>query len=74
MRHLHLLLLLGFCATLRAPQPAAIANDPAPDVKAPSQNLETIIPSQGSRLMGMFMLAAGAESHGTVILLHGFPG
>ncbi len=74
MRYLHLILLLSFCATLRAQQPAAIANDPAPDVKAPSKNLETIIPSHGSRLMGMFMLAAGAQSHGTVILLHGFPG
>ncbi len=57
-----------------AQQPRAITNDPPPNPKIPSQNLETIIDSDGSRLMGMLLLASGAEMHPTVILLHGFPG
>lgn len=73
MRYLYLLFLFS-CATLRAQQPGAITSDPAPDTKTPSKNLETVISSHGSNMMGMFMLAAGAEAHGTVILLHGFPG
>jgi uncharacterized protein len=73
MRCLCLLLQLS-CATLRAQEPTAITKDTAPDTKAPSRNVETVISSHGSRLMGMFMLAPGAEPHGTVILLHGFPG
>jgi len=57
-----------------AQQPRAIAHDPLPSPKIASQNLETIIDSNGSRLMGMLLLASGAEMHRTVILLHGFPG
>src|SRR6266436_1272635 len=57
-----------------AQQPRAITNDPPPNPKIPSQNLEPIIDSDGSRLMGMLLLASGAEMHPTVILLHGFPG
>lgn len=33
-----------------------------------------IIDSDGSRLLGLLLLASGAEMHPTVILLHGFPG
>jgi pimeloyl-ACP methyl ester carboxylesterase len=61
-------------STLSAQQSRAIASDPASDPKAPTQNIETVIPSNGARLMGIFLLAAGAQPHGTVILLHGFPG
>ena len=57
-----------------AQQPGAIANDPPPDPKTPSQNVETVISSEGSKLTGIFLLASGAGNHRTVILLHGFPG
>jgi pimeloyl-ACP methyl ester carboxylesterase len=57
-----------------AQQPKAIAKDSPANPSIPSQNVETIIYSDGSRLMGMFLLASGAETHRTVILLHGFPG
>src|ERR1700730_19397164 len=57
-----------------AQQRRAITNDPPPNQKIPSQNVETIIDSDGSRLMGMLLLASGAEMHPMVILLHGFPG
>jgi len=60
--------------TLNAQQPRAIANDPAADAKAPTQNQETILTSHGSKIMGVFLLAAGTEPHPTVLLLHGFPG
>src|SRR5271154_1397645 len=59
---------------LYAQQPKAVANDPPPNPSIPSQNVETIIYSDGSRLMGIFLLASGVETHRTVILLHGFPG
>ncbi len=62
------------CSGLIAQMPRAIANDPTPDAKAPTQNLETVIPSHGGKMMGLLLLAEGAEPHGTVILLHGFPG
>ena len=60
------------CGTLCAQQPRAIANDPAPDAKSPSKNLETVMTSHGSEIMGIFLLASGTQPHGTVILLHGF--
>jgi pimeloyl-ACP methyl ester carboxylesterase len=62
------------CGALSAQQPRAVANDPTPDAKAPTQNVETVIPSHGSKMMGLLLLAQGADPHGTVILLHGFPG
>jgi pimeloyl-ACP methyl ester carboxylesterase len=57
-----------------AQQPTAITNDPEPNPSAPTQNVETVIDSHGSRIMGVFLLASGAQPHPTVILLHGFPG
>lgn len=66
--------ILLVCGALSAQQPRAVANDPTPNAKAPTQNLETVIPSHGSNMMGLLLLAEGAEPHRTVILLHGFPG
>ncbi len=57
-----------------AQQPSAITSDPAPNPSAPTQNIETVIDSHGSHIMGLFLLASGTEPHPTVILLHGFPG
>jgi pimeloyl-ACP methyl ester carboxylesterase len=65
--------LLCTAGSLPAQQPRAIASDPAP-TKQTTQNVETVITSHGSNLTGLFLLAAGTEPHGTVILLHGFPG
>ncbi len=57
-----------------AQQPNAITNDPEPNSSAPTQNLETVMDSHGSSIMGLFLLASGTQPHPTVILLHGFPG
>ncbi len=57
-----------------AQQPTAIANDPAPNPSAPTQNIETVLDSHGSNIMGLFLLASGTQPHPTVLLLHGFPG
>jgi pimeloyl-ACP methyl ester carboxylesterase len=57
-----------------AQQPNAITTDPEPNPSASTQNIETVIDSHGSHIMGLFLLASGTEPHPTVILLHGFPG
>jgi pimeloyl-ACP methyl ester carboxylesterase len=57
-----------------AQQPSAITSDPEPNPSAPTQNIETVIDSHGSSIMGLFLLASGTQPHPTVILLHGFPG
>lgn len=72
-RLLATLALLFACTSLLAQQPAITA-DPAPNPSAPTQNVETVIDSHGSRIDGMFLLASGTDPHRTVILLHGFPG
>jgi uncharacterized protein len=75
-RHLTALSTLLVCLTLSAPaqQPRAITTDPPRNAAAPTQNLETVLDSHGSHIMGMLMLASGTEPHPAVILLHGFPG
>ncbi|MGA7521306.1 MAG: alpha/beta fold hydrolase [Acidobacteriaceae bacterium] len=73
----HAGLLLGIlttCIPAYAQQPLAVAHDTAPDAQARAGNIETVIDSHGSRLLGMLLLAAGTQPHRTVILLHGFPG
>jgi pimeloyl-ACP methyl ester carboxylesterase len=62
------------CTTLLAQQPTALTTDPEPNPSAPTQNIETLIDSHGSHIMGVFLLASGTQPHPTVILLHGFPG
>lgn len=71
---LFLLAALLVCPELLAQQPRAIATDPAPGSQPPARNVETVISSHGSRITGYLLLAAGAQPHRTVILLHGFPG
>ncbi|HEY4009308.1 MAG TPA: alpha/beta fold hydrolase [Acidobacteriaceae bacterium] len=73
-RQLAALTLLLACTSLFAQQPSAVTVDRAPNHAAPTQNVETVLNSHGSHIMGMFLLASGAEPHRTVILLHGFPG
>ncbi len=54
--------------------PNAITADPAPDKAFPA-GMETFqIPSHGVGLNALLYEASGAGPHGTVVLLHGFPG
>ena len=59
---------------LAAQTPAAITTDPAPDKATPAAMQSFQLPSHGSQLNALMYEAAGAGPHGTVILLHGFPG
>ena len=54
--------------------PSAITSDPAPTKDFPPTMDSPDIMSHGSRLNAIIYLAAGAEPHGTVLLMHGFPG
>ncbi len=65
---------LLFSMPLAAQLPAAITTDPAPDKAAPATMASFQLPSHGALLNALFYQAAGAGPHGTVVLLHGFPG
>lgn len=71
-------LLLGMlCSFVLAGRPAAagpVGADPAPDASARAGMEELTIDSHGAALYGVFYRAAGTGPHGTVVLLHGFPG
>ncbi|MCU1285252.1 MAG: histidine triad protein [Acidobacteriales bacterium] len=54
--------------------PAAVIADPVRDNRNPTSMSELAIPSNGQMMNGIMYLAAGAQPHPTVILLHGFPG
>jgi uncharacterized protein len=60
--------------TAVAQVPAAITTDPPSDKTSPASMEQIVIPSHGAKMNGLVYLAAGAEAHPTVILLHGFPG
>ncbi len=66
----------GLCgAGLQAQQiPAAITTDPAPDMANPPKMEAFQLPSHGALVNALFYQAAGAGPHGTIVLLHGFPG
>lgn len=73
--------LLSACllGTAHAQGPAcdtqAVASDPATsDNLYPPDVAEVQIPSSGARMNGVLYLAQGRGPHGTVLLLHGFPG
>ena len=70
------LLILGCsCATGLAQQvPSAVTTDPPVDKQNPAAMESFQLPSHGSQLNALMYIAAGAEPHPTVILLHGFPG
>jgi pimeloyl-ACP methyl ester carboxylesterase len=57
-----------------AQAPSAITTDPAPDAAHPAAMDAFQLPSHGSMLNALMYEAAGAGPHGTVVLLHGFPG
>jgi acetyl esterase/lipase len=54
--------------------PAAVTADPPASKASPASMEQLAIPSHGALMNGLIYLAAGAEPHPTVILLHGFPG
>jgi uncharacterized protein len=54
--------------------PSAIATDPTPTKDFPPTMDSPDIMSHGSRLNAIIYLASGSEPHGTVLLMHGFPG
>ncbi|MFI5181401.1 MAG: alpha/beta hydrolase family protein [Thermoanaerobaculia bacterium] len=59
----------------RSPVPSTVANDPPQrDPKYPAAMASFQFPSGGARINAILMLAAGAEPHPAVLLLHGFPG
>ena len=54
--------------------PAAVYTDPASDAAHPARMQVLHIPSHGVSINGVAYLAAGAQPHPTVVLLHGLPG
>jgi uncharacterized protein len=70
-----ILVLLCACALAGTPGVTdPISADPEPDATARAGMEELRIDSHGAALFGVFYRAAGAGAHGTVVLLHGFPG
>jgi uncharacterized protein len=70
-------ILLGACFSASVPavaQNSAVTADPAPDNANPAAMQSFQTPSHGALLNAFVYVAAGAEMHPTVILLHGFPG
>ena len=66
-------LLFGISALAQAP--SALISDPPPDAANPPSMVSLAgVPSHGQQLLGIFYLAAGAGSHPTLVLMHGFPG
>jgi pimeloyl-ACP methyl ester carboxylesterase len=55
-------------------QNPAITADPASDRAYPAAMQSFQLPSHGALLNAFVYVAAGAEMHPTVILIHGFPG
>jgi acetyl esterase/lipase len=56
------------------PAPAAIGADPAPDARHPARLEQVRYPTDGVTVPARLFVAAGAGTHPTVLLLHGFPG
>ena len=54
--------------------PAAIYTDPMPDLAHPARMDVLHIPSHGETINGIAYVAAGADEHPAVVLLHGLPG
>jgi uncharacterized protein len=67
-------LLASSAVSASAQTPSPIAADPAADTTNPAALVEIAAPSHGEQLLGAFYLSAGAGSHSTAIIYHGFPG
>lgn len=71
------LLALAFIAAAPAAAqdvPAAVTTDPAPDAANPARLEQVRYPTGGVQVPARLFIASGAGKHGTVLLLHGFPG
>ncbi|ACI52486.1 conserved hypothetical protein [Gluconacetobacter diazotrophicus PA1 5] len=73
-RMLFSLLLVAPVMALAAPPPAAVTTDPPVDHAHPAAMTAFVIPSGDGALNAVMYSAAGARSHPTLLLLHGFPG
>jgi len=73
LSHLMLAMLCG-CALAETPGTDPVSTDPPPDIAARAGLEEMRIDSHGAALYGVYYRASGAGAHGTVVLLHGFPG
>src|SRR5450432_859355 len=74
---LQTIILALLCTCTMAGTPGVIdpvSADPPPDAAARAGMEELRIDSHGAAVYGVFYRAAGARPHGTVVLLHGFPG
>jgi uncharacterized protein len=66
---------VALCSSVRAQEmPSAVTNDPALDKDFPAEMEAPDILSNGARLNAVIYHASGAGPHGTVLLMHGFPG
>ena len=57
-----------------APVPRAVVADNTRDAKHPAANRQVLIPSGGTGMNALFLLAAGSGLKPTLLLLHGLPG
>jgi pimeloyl-ACP methyl ester carboxylesterase len=71
---LALALIAASCPLRAADIPAAIGQDMPADRAHPATLDVVHIPTHGVRINGVLYRAAGAGTHPTVVLLHGFPG
>src|SRR5690242_19902272 len=69
------LLGLAACAASIAQQaPPVVIADPPAEKQYPAALVGLTVPGHGADMDATFYLAAGAGTHGTVLLLHGLPG
>lgn len=69
-----LALLAGPAAAKEPPVHPAVIADPAPDAAYPAGMDAFVIPVDGGAMNAVMYRAAGAGTHPTLLLLHGFPG
>lgn len=69
-----LALLAAPMAAAQTGVPAAIVADPPADAANPPRLEQVRYPTGGVQVPGRMFVAGGAGTHGTVLLLHGFPG
>lgn len=79
MRRFHVLvvalaLLAGPAAAKEQPAHPAVIADPTPDAAYPAGMDAFVIPSGDGAMNAVMYTAAGAGTHPTLLLLHGFPG
>ncbi|MEJ7933558.1 alpha/beta fold hydrolase [Sphingobium sp. AN558] len=69
-----LALLAGPAGAKEPPVHPAVVSDPAPDAAYPAGMDALVIPAGDGAMNGVMYTAAGAGTHPTLLLLHGFPG